>query len=64
MPVSPEPEQPPPMFDADGAISREYLLYRGYCCRNGCRNCPYGFPPRRPSSREAAQLEDPAPDDD
>ncbi|MCC6727090.1 MAG: hypothetical protein IT258_21485 [Saprospiraceae bacterium] len=20
-----------------------YLLERGYCCENGCRNCPYGF---------------------
>lgn len=24
-------------------LSREYLLQRGYCCRSGCRNCPYGF---------------------
>lgn len=23
-------------------LSREYLLARGYCCSNGCRNCPYG----------------------
>ena len=23
-------------------FSRWYLLKRGYCCRNGCRNCPYG----------------------
>jgi len=20
-----------------------YLLRRGYCCENACRNCPYGF---------------------
>ncbi len=20
-----------------------YLLKRGYCCRTGCRHCPYGF---------------------
>lgn len=20
-----------------------YLLKRGYCCRSGCRHCPYGF---------------------
>lgn len=41
----PEPPLPPgvPLFDADGALSREYLLHRGFCCRNGCRNCPYGF---------------------
>lgn len=30
-------------FDADGALSRRYLLSRGHCCENGCRNCPYGF---------------------
>ncbi len=22
-----------------------YLLRRGYCCRSGCRHCPYGFGP-------------------
>lgn len=32
-----------PLLDADGALSREFLLHRGYCCGNGCRNCPYGF---------------------
>lgn len=20
-----------------------YLLKRGFCCRSGCRHCPYGF---------------------
>jgi hypothetical protein len=20
-----------------------YLLKRGYCCKGGCRHCPYGF---------------------
>ncbi len=33
----------PPVFDADGALTREYLLARGRCCENGCRNCPWGF---------------------
>jgi diphthamide synthase (EF-2-diphthine--ammonia ligase) len=37
-----EPSEPS-IFDADGALTREYLLSRGYCCENGCRNCPYGF---------------------
>ena len=23
-----------------------YLLSRGYCCRSGCRHCPYGFQKR------------------
>ena len=22
-------------------LSKEYLLKRGYCCNNGCKNCPY-----------------------
>jgi iron complex transport system substrate-binding protein len=47
-----------PLFDADGAISREYLLYRGYCCHSGCRNCPYGYVPPAPED-----LADPAIDD-
>lgn len=29
------------VFDKDGALSREYLLSRGTCCDNGCKNCPY-----------------------
>lgn len=29
----------------DGLLvfTSKYLLERGYCCKNGCRNCPYGF---------------------
>ena len=30
-------------FDQNGALTREFLLRRGFCCDNGCRNCPYGF---------------------
>ena len=22
-------------------LSREFLLKRGYCCNNNCKNCPY-----------------------
>ena len=22
-------------------LSKEFLLNRGYCCGNGCLNCPY-----------------------
>ena len=25
------------------ALTREYLLSRGYCCGNGCLNCPYDY---------------------
>jgi len=21
----------------------KYLLKRGYCCKNGCKHCPYGY---------------------
>lgn len=24
-------------------LTAKYLLDRGYCCKNGCRHCPYGF---------------------
>jgi hypothetical protein len=24
-------------------FTAKYLLRRGYCCRSGCRHCPYGF---------------------
>lgn len=29
----------------DGRLvfTAEYLLYRGYCCGNGCLNCPYDY---------------------
>ncbi|HZN58403.1 MAG TPA: DUF5522 domain-containing protein, partial [Planctomycetota bacterium] len=25
-------------------FTRSYLLKRGYCCDQGCRNCPYDKP--------------------
>lgn len=24
-------------------FTADYLLYRGYCCGNGCRHCPYHY---------------------
>lgn len=24
-------------------FTAEYLKRRGYCCKSGCRHCPYGF---------------------
>lgn len=29
------------LLDPTGALSREFLLARGTCCQNKCRNCPY-----------------------
>jgi hypothetical protein len=35
-------------FSSEGYIvfTEKYLLKRGYCCKNGCKHCPYGFNPR------------------
>jgi len=32
-------------FNEDGYLvfTSKYLLDRGYCCGNGCRNCPYNY---------------------
>ena len=30
---------------ANKPLSREFLLNRGYCCNNGCLNCPYKTKP-------------------
>jgi hypothetical protein len=24
-------------------FTEKYLRKRGYCCKNGCKHCPYGF---------------------
>ncbi len=41
---------PPPKndlfyFDANGlmVMTEKYHLQRGFCCKNGCKHCPYGF---------------------
>ena len=33
-------------------FTRKYLLRRGYCCKSGCRNCPYGY-------RQGSNADDP-----
>ncbi len=25
------------------AFTETYHLKRGYCCKNGCKHCPYGY---------------------
>lgn len=32
-------------FNEEGYLvfTAHYLLERGYCCGNGCRNCPYDY---------------------
>jgi hypothetical protein len=39
--------EPTPTFDREGALTAEFLRSRGYCCENGCRNCPYEQSPSR-----------------
>jgi hypothetical protein len=35
-------------YSPEGFIvfTEKYHLKRGYCCRSGCRHCPYGFNPK------------------
>jgi hypothetical protein len=32
-------------YSAEGYIvfTEKYHLKRGYCCKSGCKHCPYGF---------------------
>jgi hypothetical protein len=32
-------------YSPEGYIifTEKYHLKRGYCCKNGCKHCPYGF---------------------
>jgi hypothetical protein len=32
-------------FNNEGFVvfTAQYLLERGYCCGNGCKNCPYDY---------------------
>ena len=36
-------------------FTAKYLLKRGYCCRSGCRHCPYGYL-REENSGESPQI--------
>jgi hypothetical protein len=47
-----DPEEAPTLVPLPGEFYYEgpylvfteaYHLRRGYCCRSGCRHCPYGF---------------------
>lgn len=36
-------------FSEEGfkVFTKTYHLKRGYCCKNNCRHCPYGFDPKK-----------------
>ena len=51
-------------FNSDGyvVLTAKYLLERGYCCGNGCKNCPYDYKavpePRRSKLLEQRKKDD------
>ncbi|HEY0652930.1 MAG TPA: DUF5522 domain-containing protein [Chryseosolibacter sp.] len=41
-----QPKEEPVYFYMENGFmvfTEAYHLKRGYCCKNGCRHCPYGF---------------------
>ncbi len=42
--------------DGKWVFTAHFLLKRGYCCRSGCRHCPYGFHKNRAISSAAERL--------
>jgi hypothetical protein len=41
-----QPKQPQPDYYMENGLmvfTEAYHRKRGYCCKNGCRHCPYGF---------------------
>lgn len=38
-------------------FTKQYLLRRGYCCKNGCRHCPYGFKKGIKTGKSAKPME-------
>ena len=53
-----EDEGDEPLYNGDGYMpfTAAYLLNRGYCCGNGCLNCPYDYK-NVPSPRKEQLLE-------
>jgi len=41
----PELEKDDFYLSQDGykVYTEKYLLKRGYCCKSGCKHCPYGY---------------------
>ena len=41
-------------YSAEGYLvfTEKYHLKRGYCCRSGCRHCPYGYDKKTDSFRK------------
>ena len=60
-----EPEGADYYFNNEGFVvfTATYLLERGYCCGNGCKNCPYDYKavpePRRSQLLEQRKKNEP-----
>jgi hypothetical protein len=37
-------------------FTEKYHLKRGYCCKSGCRHCPYGYDKKTDSFRKTKQI--------
>ncbi|MFC6996975.1 DUF5522 domain-containing protein [Rufibacter roseus] len=56
MPAKPLPLQPGDYYYNDQGLmvfTEQYHKRRGYCCRSGCKHCPYGF--KKEASTEARE---------
>lgn len=44
----------------DGFIvfTEKYHLKRGYCCKSGCKHCPYGFNKKKKGENDDVQRRD------
>ncbi len=38
-------------------FTEQFLLRRGYCCRSGCRHCPYGYDKKTDTFKSKDKLE-------
>ena len=36
-------------------FTEKYHLKRGYCCKSGCKHCPYGFNQEEPRNDQDSQ---------
>jgi hypothetical protein len=37
-------------------FTEKYLLKRGYCCKSGCRHCPYGYDKKTGTTTKEREL--------
>lgn len=59
-----EPSDAPEIEEEDYYFDGPYLVFteayhrkRGFCCRSGCRHCPYGFAKNVGGPSEVSEIE-------